>query len=127
LIIIFSHYVGHPFYSTSGISNARSLATLAALVGNGGQFKSHKFFNSSAISKANTCLSEQVIDKILLIPLVNCNGGWSKFGPVITKHKNLFGWGGAGGSMIVFDPTKKIAASYVPQARLGKKILFIKI
>ncbi|KAJ3117925.1 hypothetical protein HDU96_004829 [Phlyctochytrium bullatum] len=102
--------------SFSGMSNARSLAKLAALLANRGELGDVKLFSEETAARAFTPLDEQM-DTVVGRRLTFTMGGWGyrvKF-PCCPDFEWI-GWGGVGGSLVYWNPEHRIAFSYVPNS-----------
>ncbi|KAJ3215573.1 hypothetical protein HDU67_000231 [Dinochytrium kinnereticum] len=85
--------------SFSGMSNARSLAKMAALLANKGEFGGVRLFSEETADRALRPLDEQM-DAVVRR---NLTFTW-------------IGWGGVGGSLVYWNPEHNIAFSYVPNS-----------
>ncbi|KAJ3100904.1 hypothetical protein HDU97_001844 [Phlyctochytrium planicorne] len=102
--------------SFSGMSNARSLAKMAALLANRGELGGVRIFSEETAQRAFQPLDEQM-DVVVRRNLTFTVGGWGyrvKF-PACPEIEWI-GWGGVGGSLVYWNPDLKISFSYVPNS-----------
>ncbi|KAJ2993769.1 hypothetical protein HDV02_002076 [Globomyces sp. JEL0801] len=102
--------------SYSGITNSASLARLAAYMANEGTLDGHEFITPATINEALVPL-KWMPDTVVTRNVTFTTGGW---GLNITfpgsETYRWIGWGGIGGSMVWWNPDKKLAFSYVMNA-----------
>jgi CubicO group peptidase (beta-lactamase class C family) len=108
--------------SASGRANARGMAAVMALLANGGELNGVRVLSAAGVAAAteNTVPAK---DRDFL-PELNfmgatafCQGGWDDFTHPLGRNSMLygsaaFGWGGAGGSIIWFNPAENIGFGY---------------
>jgi CubicO group peptidase (beta-lactamase class C family) len=94
--------------ASSGFANAASLAKVAALMANRGEFQGVRLLKEETFEKANKLFDAQM-DLVMPVKLQYTQGGWGRISPTL----KTVGWGGAGGSFIQWDPEIKLAAGYV--------------
>jgi CubicO group peptidase (beta-lactamase class C family) len=92
------------------------LARFAALVPNQGSLDGFKLFSPETITKMMTPASPQV-DLVMAKDLNVTVGGFGRF--YFDDQISLHGWGGAGGSMVLWDPTEKVPLFFFSWLFLG--------
>ncbi|KAJ3159125.1 hypothetical protein HDU86_002027 [Geranomyces michiganensis] len=102
--------------SFSGITNARSLARLAAVMANNGvdPVSGNVLIKPDTIKKALTPLPV-LMDQVMSKPLPFATGGWGIIKSLVYGQEWV-GWAGAGGSMIWWNREEKLAFAYVMNA-----------
>ncbi|KAI8810466.1 beta-lactamase/transpeptidase-like protein [Cladochytrium replicatum] len=108
--------------SYGGVTNARSIGTLAAYLAGNGTFNGHTLLSASTLATALEQLP-QMEDSVVGFPISFTKGGWGKFdffgldmeGKVISPRTigGWYGWMGSGGSMMFFHPQRNLAFTYV--------------
>lgn len=102
-----------PMSSVTGISNATSMALILAELANDGGC----LLTPDALQKALKHDSEPApFDRFMGSHITYCHAGWGmdRFGP------DWIGWGGAGGSVCVFNPKLKLSFAYIPNRLEGR-------
>jgi CubicO group peptidase (beta-lactamase class C family) len=104
------------FVSFGGIGSASSLAKFYAMLANGGELDSGRYFRSETIAQMTTPLASG-IDRVFQIP-TSFSAGFMKDPPDATRRifgpsPVAFGHPGAGGSHAFADPENGIAFAYV--------------
>ena len=94
-----------PLLSSNGISNARSMALIAAELACGGG----RLLSPQGLAKAMEG-DETRFDEVLFQKVCYSNCGWSKnkFG------QDWIGWAGSGGSLFVFSTKYRSSLAYIP-------------
>ncbi|HEV2842126.1 MAG TPA: serine hydrolase domain-containing protein [Chthoniobacterales bacterium] len=105
-----------PIVSFGGIGSASSLAKFYAMLANGGQFNSRRFFEPETIAQMTTTLVSGV-DRVFQIPTA-FSAGFMKDPPdamrrIFGPSPQAFGHPGAGGSHAFADPENQISFAYV--------------
>ncbi|KAI8928654.1 beta-lactamase/transpeptidase-like protein [Entophlyctis helioformis] len=104
---------GHEGPSYSGVTNAKSLAKFAALMANNGSFGGVQLISPEAVAHALEPMP-WMSDAVVARNVTFARGGWGinvRFPG--SEHVGWVGWGGVGGSMVWWNPEKRIAFSYV--------------
>jgi len=99
--------------STNGVSNAKSLGTILALIANGGELHGVRLLKQDTINRMLAITTPPMKDAGLGISTLFTDGGYAK--NVIGKigDKDFYGWGGWGGSVVQFSPELNVAVSFV--------------
>jgi len=103
--------------------NARSMAKITALLANGGEFEGIRLMAAETVTAA---LEKTRVDKEMSMELI-CGftqGGFCNFdglaGPFAHEDsaafRGFFGWGGRGGSMLLFNPATNVSFAYAMTA-----------
>jgi CubicO group peptidase (beta-lactamase class C family) len=105
-----------PFVSFGGIGSATSLAKFYAMLANGGELDSRRFFTAATITQMTTTLVSGV-DRVFQIPTA-FSAGFMKDPTEATRRifgpsQLAFGHPGAGGSHALADPENRISFAYV--------------
>ena len=97
--------------SGSSVSNARSLAAIVNELALGG---GRLLANPAALQRANA--HQHVFDELLGLHTNYTACGWAKdrLAHDLGGAGGWFGWAGAGGSVLQFNPDRQIAFAYVP-------------
>jgi CubicO group peptidase (beta-lactamase class C family) len=98
----------------NGITNAESLARLASVMAQKGQFKGKRLLSEEATKRA-LFLNPPEFDKLLNFPVTRTNAGFAKF-VVPPNNATGYGWAGYGGSVFVWSPESEIGYGYVMNA-----------
>ncbi|KAI8999695.1 beta-lactamase/transpeptidase-like protein [Hyaloraphidium curvatum] len=111
------------------VTNARAMARLGALIANGGKLEGREVIPAGTVGVAMEEDPWSGEDRVLRFEVPFTNGGWG-----ITKGRRVpqtpseqrwidqgtgwkwVGWAGYGGSMMQWEPEKKIAFGYAPSA-----------
>ncbi|KAJ3080850.1 hypothetical protein HK102_002772 [Quaeritorhiza haematococci] len=114
--------------SFSGITNAKSLAKLGAIMANAGKLPNSdvQLLSREVIEDSHTKL-RAMNDSVMKLPnLQFSRGGWGVFPDSFFVKSNgsapvegeveWFGWSGAGGSCLFWNPTRNVAFAYVMNA-----------
>jgi CubicO group peptidase (beta-lactamase class C family) len=104
------------FVSFGGIGNATSLAKFYAMLANGGELGSHRFFNERSLGWMTTTFSSGM-DRVFQIPTA-FSAGFMKDLPetprrIFGPSSLAFGHPGAGGSHAFADPENRLSFAYV--------------
>ena len=104
------------FVSFGGIGSASALARFYAILANGGENGSRRFFGAESINVMMTTISDG-LDRVFEIPTAFSAGFMKDSASVDRKifgsSTNAFGHPGAGGSHAFADPENKISFAYV--------------
>lgn len=95
--------------SANGQANARAMAKIMAVLANGGSLDGVTLLSPKGLARALDKPIEAHMAGIEM-PTTFVQGGWNKFGPA------LYGWGGWGGSLMLFDPVNNFAIGYAMTA-----------
>eukprot|EP00011_Vannellida_sp_DIVA3-517-6-12_P007595 CAMPEP_0114628138 /NCGR_PEP_ID=MMETSP0168-20121206/12660_1 /TAXON_ID=95228 ORGANISM="Vannella sp., Strain DIVA3 517/6/12" /NCGR_SAMPLE_ID=MMETSP0168 /ASSEMBLY_ACC=CAM_ASM_000044 /LENGTH=437 /DNA_ID=CAMNT_0001839499 /DNA_START=59 /DNA_END=1369 /DNA_ORIENTATION=- len=101
--------------SSNGVTNTSSLAALAEVVRTGGHFQGTPIFpdsGSKTINAASALAGSYSDDLIMRTPVRFTRGGFAQFFAEDSGKTECFGWGGAGGSMVRWCPSKKVACAF---------------
>jgi CubicO group peptidase (beta-lactamase class C family) len=98
--------------SYGGITNAKSLATFAALIANEGSFGLTRLISPQAV-KDSLALLPWMPDAVVSRNVTFSVGGWGMDLKFPGSDLEWIGWGGVGGSMVFFNRETKISFSYV--------------
>lgn len=101
--------------ASNGYSNAKSLATIAALMANKGTFAGKRLLNESTVEIMLTPIGLEY-DHVLNYNLTRTIGGFGAFKLPITGDSLHYGWNGLGGSRVQWNTDYKIGYSYVMSA-----------
>lgn len=100
--------------SSNGVSNAESLAKLAALAAGGGAFSGVAIFKGpEALAQAAACAETYATDASMLTPVAFTQGGFARLLAEDDERTETVGWGGAGGQMVRFVPSLRIGCAYL--------------
>eukprot|EP00127_Corallochytrium_limacisporum_P006799 Clim_evm14s236 gene=Clim_evmTU14s236 len=98
--------------STNGYSNARALAKITGVLANGGSMDGVTLLSPEGLKKALETDGRQLCRVIHTeVEFTRC--GWAYFEEELN---GCYGWGGYGGSMVLFQPDLKFSYSYVMNA-----------
>eukprot|EP01123_Difflugia_compressa_P013712 TRINITY_DN651_c0_g2_i1.p1 TRINITY_DN651_c0_g2~~TRINITY_DN651_c0_g2_i1.p1 ORF type:complete len:449 (+),score=68.83 TRINITY_DN651_c0_g2_i1:241-1587(+) len=95
--------------ATNGVSNAKSMAKILAMVANYGQLDGKVYLKRETIEKMLTVSTPPMEDALMQMQTLFTDGGWAK--DIILK--SYVGWGGLGGSLVQFSPQKNQVFVYV--------------
>ncbi|KAJ3201713.1 hypothetical protein HDU67_001110 [Dinochytrium kinnereticum] len=98
--------------SFSGMTNARTLARLAAFLAANGTLDGKTLISKETLETATVPLGP-VMDAIIQRKIDFVTAGWGRLHNFITPNLTWIGWAGAGGSMIWWNTEHNIAFSYV--------------
>eukprot|EP00127_Corallochytrium_limacisporum_P007075 Clim_evm35s241 gene=Clim_evmTU35s241 len=103
--------------SHNGFSNAWSMARLAAMLCNHGEIDGVRILSEDTVVYAETIPEDhsKTLDKVLYRPVKYNTGGWGLFTPEIHGLRAK-GWGGYGGSLILYDSEHDLAVGYAMTA-----------
>jgi len=105
-----------PMAAMNGFSNARTLATVAAIYANDGLVETEhgdepvRMLKHETVQSATENLPEE-FDVVLQMPVTRTRGGFADFSTGFNL-KGATGWAGFGGSFIVFNKKHHIAFGY---------------
>lgn len=97
--------------AAGGTGNARSIATVQAILANGGQMGGRRFLSEAGCRRALECQVEGT-DLVLGIP-VRFGLGYGLSGPLspALNDQSMF-WGGYGGSIVLIDMASRLTIAY---------------
>lgn len=123
-----------PMASVAGIASARAPAKIGSALSLGGTcvVTGTRLLSSDGLQRAlETEEDAPLMDEILCRPATYMACGWSSDRFEFVGCDGWVGWAGAGGSVMVFSPSRRTAVAYVPtrlEARLfkvqGVRLLF---
>ncbi|KAJ3114407.1 hypothetical protein HDU96_002119 [Phlyctochytrium bullatum] len=99
--------------SFSGITNARTLARLAAFMANNGSLDGKTLISHETLDRAMEPYSGPEMDIITGRVHNLSNAGWGRFENFLAPNATWVGWAGAGGSIIMWNREHNMAFSYV--------------
>lgn len=102
----------HEVGGFNGLSNAQSLAKLAAVMANHGKWEGARFISEKTMQLAHHSYPPE-FDHVLLFNLSRTTGGFANWRERIP---GAYGWAGYGGSFFIWNPTEKIGFAYVMNA-----------
>eukprot|EP00127_Corallochytrium_limacisporum_P006797 Clim_evm12s236 gene=Clim_evmTU12s236 len=98
--------------SANGYSNARALARISAVLANGGSMDGVTLLSPTGMKKALETDGKHMC-RVLHTEIEFTRCGWAYFEEELN---GCYGWGGFGGSMVLFQPDLKFSYSYVMNA-----------
>eukprot|EP01087_Luapelamoeba_hula_P023475 TRINITY_DN8634_c0_g1_i1.p1 TRINITY_DN8634_c0_g1~~TRINITY_DN8634_c0_g1_i1.p1 ORF type:complete len:290 (-),score=48.09 TRINITY_DN8634_c0_g1_i1:63-932(-) len=93
-------------------ANSHTLAKIAAMVGHGGEIGGVRILKPETVRLLSEHLDER-FDEALGRRMLMLKGGFKVWSASEDEDAQFVGWGGNGGSVILWHPTKDIAVSYV--------------
>lgn len=95
--------------SSAGISNAKSLAKIHALLVNGGELNGVRLVSNETLAMA-LAQPETTFDAVLLQTISVSRGGWGiDFMPSMRMVQGFYGWTGLGGQFVCWNPRLKLS------------------
>ncbi|KAI9363508.1 beta-lactamase/transpeptidase-like protein [Zopfochytrium polystomum] len=100
--------------SYGGLTNARTLARLAAFMLNNGTLDGSTLLRAETVASGSRVLDPEV-DAVIGFPMQWTSGGWGYFEMIpAVPGRGWIGWFGAGGSVIMWNRDLNMAVGYVP-------------
>ncbi|KAI9347459.1 beta-lactamase/transpeptidase-like protein [Zopfochytrium polystomum] len=98
--------------SFGGLTNARTLARLAAFMVNNGTLDGVTLFQPSTM-RAALELQDARMDDVVKVYFAITKAGWGIFDTHFVNGTTFYGWSGSGGSIILWSYELNLAVSYV--------------
>jgi CubicO group peptidase (beta-lactamase class C family) len=103
-----------------GITNSRSLAILGAMLANGGVYRGVRVLQENTLALGEALLDRQPDHVLGTDRLRFSAAGWSP-DLVLAHHGPMHGWAGFGGSLLLWDRSRRISFHHVMNA-LGANV-----
>jgi CubicO group peptidase (beta-lactamase class C family) len=98
--------------SGSGVTNARALARIGAVIADGGEVDGHRYLSPAAVRRAAT--EHSFADDLLLGPMRLGFGFGMHSDEFPAPTPTTLHWGGYGGSFLTMDPATGLSCAYAP-------------
>jgi len=108
--------------SVNGVSNAKSLGKILALLANGGEIDGVQLLKPETITRMLAVTTPPMMDGGIGIISQFTDGGMAKNVILGIGDGDFFGWGGWGGSVVQFSPDLNAAVSFTLNG-MGKQLI----